>query len=128
MQLAKLTHSRQWAKQAVARQLTRHLESDKLHSGWQDVNKLRRAMVNDAAWQTWTGDDERHPHAAFVQAELAHTPSIPEHLAVIGDEDDERVLGLANLLDLIQDLTDEVVDVSTQGIVSHGREPSLVGV
>ena len=68
-------------------------------------------------------DDHGHPHRGVERRLLAPAPMIAQHLAMIGGEDDQRVVIGAELLQRRDHAADMMVELRDQAVIGRARLP-----
>ena len=70
--------------------------------------------------QAGRGDHQRHARRALEEVHLEPQAALAQHVAVVGEEDDDRVLA-ARRVQHVEDLADLVVDVGDVGEIAAAR-------
>jgi hypothetical protein len=81
----------------------------------------RDGLVNQARLAPGRRDHQRHPRRALEEAHLEPQPPLAQHVAVVGDEDDDGLLpGASSASRISADLVVEIGDVGEIGAAGPG--------
>src|SRR5699024_6012623 len=86
--------------------------------GGHDVAQFHHVIAHLPGTHAGAGHDQRHTGRALIGVSLAPHVVVPEHLAVVGGETDQSVLGEAELGQNLQEPLDLVVDVGHVAVVA----------
>ena len=95
-----------------------------------DVGQLHQRIAHQPiAVTSRPRHDERHAHQRLVEATaLVQQAVLPHHVAVVGGEDDDRVLSLTTALEAVEHATHVVVDQGDHGEIRCLHLPASIQV
>ena len=113
---------RRQQRKAVA--LTRDFETEPVEHGRHEVDVFGEVVENPAAagvgFVARVAHDQRDVVGLIVETELRHQPVIAELLAVIGGENDQRLLPVAAFFQHLEQAAEVIVDLADQAeIIDH---------
>ncbi len=72
------------------------------------------------------GDHQRHARGAFEEAHLEPQAALAEHVAVVGAEQDDRVVEHAGAFEHVDEFADLVVEIGDVGEIAAPRAADLL--
>ncbi len=106
-----------------SRQMILRRQAQGLEDGRHDVDRLDEALVDRAARQVGLGigidHDEGHAHRLLVEHLLFAQPMVAQEIAMVGGEDDQRVVEPAGALHVGEQAAQPVVDLVDQAHIGR---------
>ena len=110
--------------------LERDVGAEEIEQGRQHVDVLgdtRRPPRRGARRRrARVAHDQRHVERRVEPAELVHEEVVAEHLAVVGRHHDDRALGLARRVEVVEDPAELVVDLGLHAVVRRAQLPEVL--
>lgn len=103
-------------------------DAEQIEHGRHDVDDAHRLRDRRAGRNAGAAHDPRDLQLLLVRAEaVPDEPVLAERLAVVGQHDDERVVGEAETIELGEEVRDLVVDLADRAVVGVDERLLLRG-
>jgi hypothetical protein len=120
--------TQEWGKAAAIHRIG-NVEPEKTEDRWRDIDRFRRRVdfPTKARLQRRIADDERRVIGRVIIVHLAPGMMIAQHLAVIGHDDDKRIVKLAGFFEERDDPPEVLVDLTRQRQIDRAKLCDCLG-